>query len=434
MLKSNIKKAVSYIFADDENFSLENRIILTSIIFGILFSFFGAFLNFVLTSSLISVIIPIALSVILMFVYYLMRFKNLFKPLFPAIIFFSFAGIAVIWINNGGLNGSNIIPALVVFMISLLGVSERHKVYVLITFLSIFLTIYFLQLNRPDLITDFPSEKDRWIDAVLILILSSFFIYLFLKFFHNNFNKERIKVEESEKKLLQLNKNKDQFISMLAHDLRSPFNSILGYLELLKSNIHNYDKKTIDEQLNLISASTQNTYQLLEDILLWATSQSGKIQFAPQQLQLKRIIQGILDFHHTNASSKNITLVLIPMENVMIFSDLNMLKAIIRNIISNAIKFTDPGGRIEISAHNTDDHCIITIKDNGKGMSNNTIKHLWDFSNTNSQIGTSGEKGAGLGLSLSRDFVLKHKGEINIESEIGKGTTFNVSFPNANLT
>jgi len=434
MLKSKFKKAISYIFADDENFNLENRIILSSVIFGILISIFASLVNLVLTTSVTSVVIPIALSAILIMVYYFMRFKKIIKPFFPSIIIISFAGIAVIWISNGGLNSSNIIPALVILMISLLAVSDRKKLYVLITFLAFSLTIYLIQYYRPDLITDFPSEKDRWIDAVITLIYSSFFIYLIVKYLHKNYSLERIKVEESEQKLLLLNNNKDQFISMLAHDLRSPFNSILGYLDILKSNIHNYDKKTIDNQLNIISASTQNTYQLLEDILLWATSQSGKIQFAPQQLSLNRILQGVFDFHVTNASTKNITLALIPMDKAMIYADLNMLKAILRNIISNAIKFTDPGGRIEISAINTEVNCVISIRDNGKGMSKDTINHLWDFSNLNPQIGTSGEKGAGLGLSLSRDFVYKHKGEIKVESELGIGTIFYVSFPNSTVS
>lgn len=433
MLKNKIKKAISYIFADNENFNLENRIILSSIIIGILISIFASVVNLILTTSFTAVLIPISLSAVLILVYYFMRFRKIFKPFFPTIIIISFAGIAIIWLSNGGLNSSNIIPALIVLIISMLAVSERAKFHVLLTFLAFSLSIYLIQYYRPDLITDFPSEKERWIDSVITLVYSSFFIYLIVKFLHKNYTQERIKVEESEKKLVQLNSNKDQFISMLSHDLRSPFNSILGYLEILKSNVHTYDKKTIDEQLNIINASTHNTYQLLEDILLWSTSQSGKIQFAPQKIYLNRIIQGILDFHLINASSKDITIVQVPMENVSIYADLNMLKAIIRNIMSNAIKFTDPGGKIEISAFNNDDHCIISIKDNGKGMSQETIKNLWDFSNLNPQVGTSGEKGAGLGLSLSRDFVLKHYGEINIESEVGKGTIFIVKFPNADI-
>ncbi len=428
-MKKKIKSLFSYIIADNEDFSLEDRLILSAIIVGIITSITGSIINLLLTTSVTAVVIPILLSVMLLVLYYFMRFKKIFKPFVKPTIGLSFIGVSIIWLSNGGLNGSNILFALVVLILSLVAVSDSTKIYVLLVFLSVTLFVYLIQFFRPDMITSFPTEKERWLDAAISLIYASVFIFLIIKYLHKHYTLERIKVEESEKKLMQLNADKDQFISILAHDLRSPFNAILGYLDLLKSNVYTYDNKTIENQLTIIQNSAQNTYQLLEDVLFWATAQSGKTSFEPYKLNLSKILPAIIEVHKTNAVVKDINITLKSTDNLFILADLNMLKAIIRNLISNAIKFTKQGGEIEISANKADSGVVIEVKDNGIGMSEEAINKLWDFSNLQTTRGTLGEKGSGLGLNLSKDFVNKHNGRIWVESEIDKGTVFYIFFP-----
>ena len=161
---------------------------------------------------------------------------------------------------------------------------------------------------------------------------------------------ELIIANKELEQLLQLNGDKDLFISILAHDLRSPFNALIVLSQLLKENIHTYNIDEIEDIVNHISESTQNMFTLLEDLLKWARAQSGKIPFEPQKLNFENICQEVIENLKLNANIKNITINHFTPNDVNIFADIDMFKTVIRNLVSNAIKFTNKGGLIEINA------------------------------------------------------------------------------------
>ncbi len=240
---------------------------------------------------------------------------------------------------------------------------------------------------------------------------------------------ELIIVNKELEQLIQLNADKDRFISILAHDLRSPFNSILGFLNLLVENIHIYDISEIEKQIRIVYSSSQSAYNLLEELILWTQSQSGKLPFEQKKLNFSEICNGVIKVFNTKANTKNITINHTRSKVVTVFADVNMLKTILRNLISNALKFCNPGGQINICAEKTGANITISVSDNGIGIASETLNKLFDDTQINSTIGTSAEKGTGLGLVLCKEFVEKHNGSIWAESELGKGSIFKFMLP-----
>jgi len=192
------------VFGEEKKFSLENRLFLSAIVFGILISINGAILSSIISPSKITLIICLILAFILLLLYYFIRFKGVVEPFKIPMIVISFLGISTIWVFDGGMNGSDLMVGFVALILSLIGVSEKQKNYVITLFVTLVVIIYLIQLYRPDLIVAIPSEKNRWIDSLITALYCSIFIFLIIRFLHNNFIKERQRAEESEKKYKEL--------------------------------------------------------------------------------------------------------------------------------------------------------------------------------------------------------------------------------------
>jgi PAS domain S-box-containing protein len=236
-------------------------------------------------------------------------------------------------------------------------------------------------------------------------------------------------IKESETKLHQLNADKTRFISILSHDLKSPFNNILGLSEVLSEDIRKLDIVEIEDIANEINKSARSTFNLLEDILLWAKTQQGKIPFKPQILNFRDICKNILEVLKPNADAKNITINCSTADHVNVFADIYMIKTVLRNLVSNAIKFTNFGGAININAEINSGNVTISVSDNGIGIPPDSMAKLFKITEVITTTGTAKETGSGLGLLLCKDFVEKHHGKIWIESEVGKGSDFKFTLP-----
>lgn len=236
-------------------------------------------------------------------------------------------------------------------------------------------------------------------------------------------------VRQQNVELKKINSDKDRFISILAHDLRSPFASILGFLELLNANIRSYDMDEIESQLNLISMAANKTYTLLDDLLLWVKSQAGKLSYEPEKLSLQDLCGEAVTILLNQANRKNISIEFSGTKNTLLFADSNMVKTILRNLISNAIKFTNESGAVTVFAEDDQNNATITVSDNGIGMDKDTRAKLWDMAQSFTTAGTYGEQGTGLGLLICKEFVEKHGGKIWVESEPGKGSNFGFTIP-----
>jgi PAS domain S-box-containing protein len=236
-------------------------------------------------------------------------------------------------------------------------------------------------------------------------------------------------LKESENQLLQLNVDKDRFISILGHDLKNPFNNLLGLSEVLTEDIHKLDIDQIEDIAHNIDKSARIINNLLEDILMWTKSQSGKIPFNPQQLSFSDICKDTLEILNPNAKAKNITINYSAIKHINVFADIDILKTVLRNLVSNAIKFTNKEGTININATQTDSNVTISVSDNGVGIAPDDLTKLFNISEFITTIGTAKETGTGLGLLLCKKLIEMHGGEIWVKSEVGKGSEFKFTLP-----
>lgn len=244
---------------------------------------------------------------------------------------------------------------------------------------------------------------------------------------------EKLKAEqeliESDKQLLELNHTKDKLFSIIGHDLRSPFNNILGFSDLLIKRQHDSTFSDAEKFLKIINGLANNTLILLDNLLNWAKSQTGVLNIAKENILLSDIIHEVIKLNKPVAKTKDISLNSFCDEEIKIFGDKNLLKTVFRNLISNAIKFTNPEGEIKIIAIKKNDWVEVTISDNGIGISKEKLNDFFNLSQIKSTVGTANEKGSGLGLILCKEFVEKHGGKIWVESKFGKGSDFKFTLP-----
>ncbi|NCC73751.1 MAG: PAS domain S-box protein [Sphingobacteriia bacterium] len=236
-------------------------------------------------------------------------------------------------------------------------------------------------------------------------------------------------LKENEHRLKELNATKDKLISIIAHDLKNPFNSIIGFSNLLKSEARNLDISEIEEFGKMIFNSASNAFQLLENLLDWARMQQGNIAYQPRNFVLAESVSESIETLNEVALQKDITLDSKIDVATLVHADENMIKTVLRNLLSNAIKFTKPGGRVEITSKENGDFLLVSISDNGIGISEANQKQLFEIGSGFTSRGTSNEKGTGLGLILCKEFIEKQGGKIRVESQENKGTTFTFTVP-----
>jgi PAS domain S-box-containing protein len=234
---------------------------------------------------------------------------------------------------------------------------------------------------------------------------------------------------ENQNKLKELNATKDKFFSIIAHDLMNPFHTLIGFSTLLIGQTAKRDFDAVLVSAKMMQASAEKTRTLLKNLLEWSYTQTGKISFVPTDLDVHDILKEVLGLLKVMAEQKGIEIIIdIPNDSV-VYADKPMFSTILRNLISNAIKYTYSGGRINISALQSKTEWTFKVKDNGLGMSPDVSKNIFTIGTHLSELGTEKEQGTGLGLILCKEFVDYHQGEIWVESNIREGSTFSFSIP-----
>lgn len=236
-------------------------------------------------------------------------------------------------------------------------------------------------------------------------------------------------LKQNESRLKNLNATKDKLFSIIGHDLKGPLNNILGFSELIEQGYDSFSDEDIRKYNKLILESSQSLAKLLDNLLTWSRSQRNIIEVSKEVFPIFAVAQNSIKLLENNAIKKDITIKNNVPQNLISYADSEMISTVIRNLVSNAIKFTKPDGEITISAQHKEKEVVIEIRDNGIGIPTNKIEHLFEPDQTIVGVGTDGEKGTGLGLIICKDFVEKNNGKIWAESEPGKGSVFYVSLP-----
>jgi signal transduction histidine kinase len=268
----------------------------------------------------------------------------------------------------------------------------------------------------------------RTITTAVLLLLGLFF-WLFL-----SKRKTNLQLQDKNKTISNINKQKDKFFSIIAHDLRGPFYGFLGLTELLAEDIDDMEKEEIQFAAVNMRSSANNLNRLLENLLEWSRMEQGLIPFEPTIMHLLPAVTECNSILQDAANNKGITIQTIIDKKTTVFADSNLLQAVIRNILSNAVKFTPKGGVITIQGKEDETNTTIAIKDSGIGMNSKMIENLFQLDVKTNRKGTDDEPSSGLGLILCKEFVEKHAGKIWVESEENKGSTFYFSFPKNKTT
>lgn len=241
--------------------------------------------------------------------------------------------------------------------------------------------------------------------------------------------KEKKELERTLRILKEANATKDKFLSVIAHDLKNPFQILMGFSDILLENYKELNEEQVNEQLTIIHKTVHKTYDLLEDLLTWSRVQLGRIRYQPDHLQLEQLVAESLFVLTAQANKKQIKLMREIPSDLELYADEQMVKMILRNLITNAIKFSHRGGCIFIRAVSRLEGVMLSVHDQGVGISSENQRKLWLLSEQFTTRGTDDEEGSGLGLLLCKEFAERHGGSITVESEMGKGTTFQILFP-----
>jgi signal transduction histidine kinase len=238
-----------------------------------------------------------------------------------------------------------------------------------------------------------------------------------------------LKLLESEANLKAMNSTKDHLFSIISHDLRSPFNSLLGLSEILCNNSERMEQANVIKYANFININARSLYEQVESLLEWSRMQTNSIKYKPEPIELRLLVLNVFTLFELMAFRKNIDLICEVPSGVVAFADHVTVTAVLRNLTDNAIKFTKEGGKVIVSSKKNDKFVEITVTDSGMGMSNTDIDKLFQIDTVFTRRGTSDEKGSGLGLITCKEFVRKNGGEISVSSQLSVGSSFKFTLP-----
>lgn len=284
------------------------------------------------------------------------------------------------------------------------------------------------------------NEKLNYSIIIIIVLITILLIFIIRALINQRKNNKRLKslnqeldaknkmLVESEENLKELNQTKDKLFSIVAHDLRNPVNSMYRGLEFIRDNQQTLEKTEIDELIDESAISAKNLNTLLENLLSWSQAQRGLIKVNKEKFSVDQLLEINFELFKSAAKSKSINLELVR-SNIEVYSDQNLVNNILRNLINNAIKFTQENGTITAKSEKVNESIEISIIDNGLGIPSEKLDKLFDVVQNSSKIGTSGERGTGLGLVLCYEFAKKVGGDLKVESELGKGSKFKLILP-----
>ena len=422
----SLKKTLYYLTGNYSDFSLEDRIFHSFCIVAIITLAYCIPLNFALDLP-VSAWLSLVGMLIQCVLFYMSRFRNKTKLSLTLSIVIIHIILIVNYYYNSGISGPSLLLLLAVFfLVTAVSEPDSYKYWLSLNLLIALGMPLYEYYNSSAIEIAYVNRLARFGDIVTTYFLCSLIILIGLHYIKRNYYKSQELLKAKAEDLEIINQTKNKMFSIVSHDLRAPISSIQSYLEILSEmDIDQQDSEKVRSDLMQL---TQSTDMMLSNLLMWSKSQMEGIVMNKKLMNLAETITPVITVFQPMAARKGVALNYYIDPEVQVIADKNMLQLVIRNILSNAIKFTHSGSDVSLNAGCEDSHCEIIIKDSGIGMNDHTKAAI--FSNrAEPSYGTNNEKGVGLGLSLSKEFIELQGGEIRFESEPGAGTTFYITMP-----
>lgn len=443
-MNKTLKKYWSKLTGDTVEYSMENRAFnFISVVSFITLFFLFIFDVFIEQWTMCGVIV--GLVVVQSILYYNSLFKKQYKKEIIVFAIVSYIGVMMNYFNNSGTIGPTLFLLFLTMQFLLTVSPSKYNAVWIVVHILLATVLIGIEYAFPNLAPDtYPTRFARYFDIVTTFIACILFVHLitsYLKRYYTNerrisqerllaITKQNEQILRQNTELERLNDEKNKMFSIISHDLRSPVDSIRGYLEVLSNNILDpAEKKEIEVEL---LGQVKYTSDLLQNLLYWSKTQMKGVNVKLVPLKLIDMIDDARNFKLAGAAKKEIKITYAISRDIEVIADKDMLKIVLRNIVMNSIKFTPAGGEIAIKAVKQGETAVISIKDTGIGIPAEKQAELFTL-RSGSTFGTNDEKGMGLGLVLCKEFVEYQHGTIWFESTAGNGSTFFISLPLSKL-
>ena len=439
-----------FVFGNDETFDFRKRIFLLITHISIIIGIVGIIVDIVLDLGVFLIFVTVLTVFVLAFFHIKVRNSQLDTKYALGFFLVSIIVFSFMWFYNGGYNGNNMILIIVYFTVIVTILPAKLR---LLSFFVYALMISVLTVSHyyyPRLVSSYESEYNRFIDLIL-----GYFMYLILAYNIQNIilknyekdhkkinsqndqlntlvgklNEAQSKLEHSFKNVEELNASKDRFITVLSHDLRSPFQGLLGITKTLEADFNSFSNDEKQFYISQINISLNKLYLFLEELLLWGRVQRNAVKLNYNTCIIKELISSTISVLSESFEKKRISLEAKCNESLTAVLNKEMITIVLRNLISNAIKFAPIGSKIMVIADIQNDELKVSVIDEGVGISEKSLAKLFKLNETISTIGTDGESGTGMGLILCNDIMKKHNGKITVQSKEGRGSTFTIQLP-----
>lgn len=428
-----LRKLFSTLFGDSADIIFENRLFNISTLVGVFLCIIMIVSNLVVgINNILNIALAFLAGLYCVFFYY-GRFKNRFRAFVPYYILSTQFLLIMAWIFNSGSYGpvSFIFISFLLVTIGIVPVNQHGKWFAVV--LISYLIAFSIEIFMPGYIKGYESIEQRHLDLILTFFIAFGFAYFFIRVLKINYAiehqmalKQKQLIENQNAYLENANLVKDRLFSVLAHDLRSPLSSLKAMINVFEDEIkENYE---MNEIAHAIDQRLTYNLQLLDDLMLWSKSQMTGSKMMKTYFNLCLVFKDSYEILKRNAEQKQVAFENDIPDDFQILADANSIRAVLRNLISNAIKFCMPGGKVKLSAFETDKAYIINVVDNGVGMSAEQTNKLFTELHLSTD-GTLSERGSGLGLLLVKDFIEQNGGYLSLKSSSGEGTSVEIYLP-----
>jgi signal transduction histidine kinase len=412
-----------------DEFKVENRILNLICFFGIILDLIGGVLNSLLYNANDNYSFWIA-AVSTGFIYYLTRFKKLYKLAVPLLVLLCYLVVVATYIFNNGSQGAILLTSSMVFVFLIAIIGRKYHGVVVAIHILVFLTLGYIEWSNPSLIQDnYVNEQSRLIDIMTVFMVSTIVVAFTLVFLRKALDEQRYQTLRKNLELTQSQEQLKRVFSVISHDLRNPLINIQSYLEVLENaDLPDDHRQALKQEL---LRSVKSTTAMLDQTLQWSKSQIHNEKAQLQHVQVTEIMQAAVDQVSPFAEQKGVH---IDWEECgcVIHSDPNQMIIILRNLLHNALKYSEKGQTVRVYSRTSNDKCRIYVEDHGEGMTEKQVKSLFT-TDTRSRKGTEKEHGAGIGLLLCKQLASLNSAEIQVESSVGEGSTFTLVLNDAEV-